>query len=100
MAQRTIFRGGQVFDGTSAIAAGDVVVEEGVIVDVGPGLDGDVAVDCVGKVVLPGLFDCHIHVMMSTLDLMRRIQTPFSYRFFQAVENLEKVLGLGITSVR
>src|SRR2546427_3816196 len=98
---RTVFSGGSVFDGTGhAPGTADVVVEDGRIVEVGVGLDGDQAVDCSGRCVLPGLFDCHIHVMMSHIDVMRRLQTPFSYRFYQAVTNLRTVLGLGITSIR
>jgi N-acyl-D-aspartate/D-glutamate deacylase len=43
---RTLFRGGRIFDGSGADAAsGDVVIERDSIVDVGVGLDGDVAVD-------------------------------------------------------
>ena len=47
---RTVFHGGTVFDGTGvAPAPGDVVVEDGRVVEVGaPGLDGDEAVDCSG----------------------------------------------------
>lgn len=38
---RTLFRGGRVFNGTSAsLAEADVVVEAGRILEVGPGLDG------------------------------------------------------------
>jgi hypothetical protein len=52
---RTLFRDGRIFDGSGAGAAsGDVVVERDCIVDVGVGLDGDVAVDCTGQTVLPG----------------------------------------------
>ena len=53
---RTVFHGGLVFDGTGAPAtAGDVVIENGRIVEVGaPGLDGDDEVDCRGLIVLPG----------------------------------------------
>ena len=52
---RTLFANGQVFDGTGSPPAGaDVVVEDGRIVDVGPGLDGDEVVDCAGATVLPG----------------------------------------------
>src|SRR5437016_1211367 len=98
---RTVFSGGRVFDGSGASAApGDVVVEGGKIVDVGTGLDGDDVVDCSGKGVLPGLFDCHVHTAMTHLDLMRTLQTPFSYRFYEAARNLRTLLGLGITSVR
>ena len=100
---RTVFRGGSVFDGTpTAPAPGDVVIEDGRVVEVGaPGLDGDDAVDCSGLVVLPGLFDCHTHVTFSgDLDLQRRLAKPFSYRYFEAVGNLERSLRIGLTTVR
>ena len=43
---RTVFSGGRVFDGTGRDPAqADVAIEDGRIVDVGSGLDGDVAVD-------------------------------------------------------
>ncbi|HEU4864328.1 MAG TPA: amidohydrolase family protein [Candidatus Limnocylindria bacterium] len=98
---RILFSGGRVVDGTGADPAdADVVVEDGRIVEVGPGLDGDERVDVTGKALLPGLFDCHTHVVFSTIDTMRRIQTPFSYRFYQAMHNLEATLRIGITTVR
>ena len=98
---RVVFRGGTVVDGTGAAPApGDVVVEDGRIVDVGVDLDGDEAVDCEGRAVLPGLFDCHVHVMSSGPDLLGRLQTPFSYRFYEAERNLRATLETGITSVR
>jgi imidazolonepropionase-like amidohydrolase len=70
------------------------------VVQVGPGLDGDEAVDCAGATVLPGLFDCHVHVMISGVDTLRQLQTPFSYPFYEAVHNLRRTLALGITHVR
>ena len=97
---RTVFRGGRVFDGTATLASADVVVEDGRIVDVGPGLDGDEAVQLDERAVLPGLFDCHTHVMIDRIDLMRELETPFSYWFYVAIENLRKTLAIGITTVR
>jgi imidazolonepropionase-like amidohydrolase len=98
---RRVFTGGQVFDGTgSPPASADVVVEDGRIVEVGRGLDGDESVDCSGATVLPGLFDCHVHVMISGVDMLRQIETPFSYSFYEAVHNLRRTLALGITHVR
>jgi imidazolonepropionase-like amidohydrolase len=98
---RIVVRGGRIFDGTgSDPAAGDVAVEDGRIVDVGTGLDGDEAIDVVDKTVLPGLFDCHVHVCTSHVDSWRRAQEPFSYQFFEAVVNLRATLGIGITTVR
>jgi imidazolonepropionase-like amidohydrolase len=98
---RVLFSGGQVLDGTGAdVTAADVAVEDGRIVDIGPGLDGDESVDASGRTILPGLFDCHTHVVVSSIDTMRLLQTPFSYRFFQAADNLEATLRIGITTVR
>src|SRR5918994_5432281 len=98
---RVLFSGGQVLDGTGADPSlADLVVEDGRIVDIGPSLDGDEALDVTGRTILPGLFDCHTHVVVSTIDTMRLLQTPFSYRFFQAAHNLEATLRIGITTVR
>jgi imidazolonepropionase-like amidohydrolase len=98
---RTVFRGGSVFDGTGAEPRrADVTVEDGRIVDVGPGLDGDEAVELTGRTLLPGLFDCHVHVVLSHVDVWRGANTPFSYRFYEAARNLRSTLRIGITSIR
>ena len=98
---RTVFRGGSVFDGSGAEPAiADVVIEDGRIVDVGPGLDGDEVVEAAGKTILPGLFDCHVHVVFSHLDAWKLANTPFSYVFYEAARNLRDTLRTGITSVR
>src|ERR1700712_3269226 len=98
---RRIFNGGQVLDGTGSPAArADVAVEGGRIAGIGIGLDGDEQVDVTGATVLPGLFDCHVHVMVSGVDTLRQLQTPFSYPFYEAVHNLRRTLELGITHVR
>ncbi len=98
---RTLFTGGVVYDGTSSLPAeGDVVVEDGRIVDVGPGLDGDVSVDCSGGYLSPGFMDCHVHVTLDNPSRMRIVETPFSLQFFSAAANLKKTLDIGITSVR
>jgi imidazolonepropionase-like amidohydrolase len=98
---RTLLSGGRVFDGTgSPVADADVVIGDGKVIDVGVGLDGDEQVDVRGLTVLPGLFDCHVHVMVSGIDLSARLQRPFSYQFFQAARNLAATLDCGITTVR
>lgn len=100
---RIVLAGARIFDGTGAPTAdADVAFEDGRIVDVGPGLDGDESVDVAGATLLPGLFDCHVHISgryedFDELDVMHR---PFSYRFFTIAENLRRTLALGITTVR
>lgn len=103
MTTRTVFAGGLVFDGTGAPPArADVVVEGDRILEVGTGLDGDEAVDCTGAVILPGLFDCHVHVAFTgpVPSITERVQKPFSYQFYEAAQNLQRTLELGITTVR
>ena len=99
---RTVFHGGRIFDGTgTAPADGDLVVEDGRIVEVGSGLDGDEVVDAQGCTLLPGLFDCHVHLMGRYEDDELTIQhRPFSYQFYLAPENMLLTLRQGITTVR
>jgi imidazolonepropionase-like amidohydrolase len=101
--RRRVFRGGVVFDGTgAALAPADVAVQDGRVVEVGAGLDGDEAVECAGKALLPGLFDCHVHLSMryEDIDEYRVMNEPFSLPFFRMAENLRRTLALGITTVR
>jgi imidazolonepropionase-like amidohydrolase len=98
---RTVFSGAQIFDGTGAtLGEGDLLVEDGRVVEVGTDLDGDEEVDLTGKTLLPGLFDCHTHVMVSHIDFWKLVQTPFSYNFFEAGHNLAATLASGITTIR
>ena len=104
---RLILRNGHVFDGlpvdtpeaTPPVA--DVAIEGDRIVDVGRGLDGDVELDCTGRLVTPGLFDCHVHFMVDgDFSPQTHLQTPFSLPFFQAAERMGRTLDVGVTSVR
>jgi imidazolonepropionase-like amidohydrolase len=98
---RTVLAGGQVFDGTGAtVGTADVAIVDGWIEEVGAGLDGDEVVDVSGLTLLPGLFDCHVHVLLGHVDVWRLMQTPFSYRFYDSIRNLEATLRAGITTVR
>ena len=98
---RTVFAGGRVFDGTgAAIEEADVAVVDGRIAEVGAGLDGDEQIDVGGSTLLPGLFDTHVHVMIGHVDAWRLMQEPFSYRFYDAIRNLDATLRVGITTVR
>jgi imidazolonepropionase-like amidohydrolase len=100
---RTVLTDGVVFDGTGAPPApADVALEDGRIVAVGPGLDGDEGIDVSGHALLPGLFDCHIHIAMryEDLDEVAVMHRPFSYQFLRIPETLRTILSLGITTIR
>lgn len=102
MSERVVFAGGRVFDATGTdVADGDVVVEDGRIVEVGTDLDGDEQVDCAGATVFPGFIDCHVHFMHSgDLDPMSAVRAPFSLRYYEAARNMAATLAGGVTSVR
>jgi imidazolonepropionase-like amidohydrolase len=98
---RTLFTNARLFDGSgSSPADGQVVVEDGLIRDVGLGLDGDEVVDLEGRGLLPGLFDCHVHVGFTDVDLWSYVQKPFSLEFYETARNLKATLAGGITTVR
>ncbi len=98
---RTLFAGGRVFDAEAArFETADVVIDGDRIVEVGSDLDGDTVVDCAGRDILPGFFDCHVHVTLSHIDIGRRVHEPYSLGFFEAVGNLSRTLRAGVTSVR
>ena len=62
---RLLLRGGRLVDPASrADATSDVLVDDGRVAEVGPGLEaaGAEVVDCDGLVVCPGLVDLHVHL--------------------------------------
>jgi imidazolonepropionase-like amidohydrolase len=90
-----------VFDGTGAApAVADVAIEDGSVIDVGVGLDGDDRVELTGQGMLPGLIDCHIHVLSPALPRTALLDLPLSYRFYLAARNLATTLACGITTAR
>ena len=99
--RRTVLRGATVVDGRSpGPAQADVVIADGRVVDVGRGLDGDDAVDLTGRWLFPGFIDCHSHVMVSSINMLTVVNTPFSLQFYLAEQNLARTLAAGVTSVR
>lgn len=104
---RTILRNGTIFDSTTedGTAASpyqaDIAVDGERIVEIGTDLQGDAEVDCSGKLVTPGLIDCHVHFMADgNFSPSTHGGTPFSLNFYQAAERMNRTLACGITSVR
>lgn len=98
----TILRNGTLFDGTGAApTVVDIAIEDDRIVAVGTALTGDAIIDCAGKLVTPGLIDCHVHFMADgNFSPSAHGATPFSFNFYQAAERMQRTLACGITSVR
>jgi predicted amidohydrolase YtcJ len=66
----TVFRNARVFDGHRYVGdAGDVTVDEGVIISVGPeGPQGAEVVDADGALLAPGFVDAHVHAVQGGLE--------------------------------
>ena len=98
---RTVFRGGSVFDGTGSDPRAGRRRRGG-----RPDRRRRQRprrrrrVDIAGRTLLPGLFDCHVHVTTSHVDLWRIAQHAVLYQFYEAARNLEATLRAGVTSVR
>lgn len=57
-------------------------------------------IDAAGGTILPGLIDTHVHLMFQEINMMKRLTTPFSYNFYNAIGNFERTVMAGITTVR
>ena len=80
----------------------DVRVSDGVIEEVGLNLPGrdHLSVDFSGLWMLPGIFDCHTHVSLSSVDPMEALHTPASEWALEAGANMRRVVEAGVTHVR
>ncbi len=78
----------------------DIKVENHVISEIGSNLNGDNIIEGNGQYLLPGIIDSHVHVMLETEPLERRLSTPFSYNFYKAIDHLKRTVDAGVTTVR
>jgi imidazolonepropionase-like amidohydrolase len=97
-------RGVAVLDPTGSFDGPlDVLVQKGTIVAVGPGRPraADATdIDCTGLFLMPGVFDCHAHVGIGSLDLGRLLDQPISRWALEASVNMRQTLEAGVTFVR
>jgi imidazolonepropionase-like amidohydrolase len=101
----TIFRNGQLIDGSGPKSSGrvDVLVDNGKIEAVSAERiekDGAAEFDLAGKAIMPGLIDCHMHPFLTDMNLMRLEDTPVSLVTAQASVVLNRLLDRGFTTIR
>jgi imidazolonepropionase-like amidohydrolase len=79
----------------------DVRVEDGRVAAVGRTLPADTAsYDFSGLWVMPGMFDCHLHVGSTTLELAQWMRRPASEWALETAATCRTTLAGGVTFVR
>ncbi|WP_322071412.1 metal-dependent hydrolase family protein [Paraburkholderia bannensis] len=101
----TVLKGGNVLDLERGVLLEHhhVVIEDEQIVEVSD-RPVDIAnaqiVDVRGKTVMPGLIDCHVHVLASNANLGANAGQPNILAAIRALPILDAMLSRGFTSVR
>lgn len=57
-------------------------------------------IDCGGRVVMPGLIDCHVHSMHSEVYMRRMEDVPLTLATARGAKRLKEMLDRGFTTVR
>lgn len=80
----------------------NVLVEGGTIREVGPKVASAKAkaLDLGGRTLMPGLIDCHVHVVAGVADLGRNAALPDSLVMSRAIGIMQGMLMRGFTTVR
>jgi imidazolonepropionase-like amidohydrolase len=98
-----VLRGAQVLEQDGGFSGPvDVHVQDGRVAAVGANVKapGAVEADCAGLWLLPGIFDCHDHVTLSTVDMLEVLKTPVSQWALESARNTRRTLEAGVTFVR
>ncbi len=102
-----LLRNATVFDGTGTgpEAGLDLLVTGERVAAVGRGIEapaGAETIDLGGRTVMPGLIDCHVHLMFTGNpgDVARMPSAPAAAVARDTAENARRTLEAGVTSVR
>ncbi len=100
-----VFRNARIIDGTADRPRNgvDVLIADGRIRDLSDGFiktKADLEIDLTGKFLLPGLIDCHVHVVATTVRLAENALFSDSLVTAKAIGILGGMIRRGFTTVR
>jgi imidazolonepropionase-like amidohydrolase len=101
----TVFANARILDGTrdDALADHHILVENGTIREVSDrpiAASGARVVDLAGKTLMPGLIDCHVHVIATTANLTLNAELPNTLIALRSARIMRDMLMRGFTTVR
>ena len=105
MSAPILFRNAAILDGSTEEARPgcDVLVEGDLIREVA---DGPIrspsasVIDLAGRTLMPGLIDCHVHVIATIADLAQNALLPDALVAFRSAAIMREMLHRGFTTVR
>jgi imidazolonepropionase-like amidohydrolase len=83
--------------------SGNILIEDGIIREIGPTASSSIdceIIDVKGRTVIPGLIDCHVHVVASMMDLAMNAQLPAPIAVLRSARVMKGMLERGFTTVR
>jgi imidazolonepropionase-like amidohydrolase len=100
-----LFRNATVLDpeADEPLLGHELLVEDGTIREIAEGAiraPDAVTIDCAGATLIPGLIDCHVHVVLSEVFIPKLEAVPLTLMTAKAVRLLGQMLDRGFTTVR
>ncbi|MCW3473492.1 metal-dependent hydrolase family protein [Limobrevibacterium gyesilva] len=99
-----LFTNARIVDATMAEPVeGHVLVEDGVIRDLAArpiAAPDRLVLDLKGRTLVPGLIDCHVHVVASMMNLGANAQLPDATAVLRSLPIMKGMLDRGFTTVR
>ena len=102
--KQILFSNARIVDATRAEPVeGHVLIEDGMIRDLAArpvAAPNRLVIDLKGRTLMPGLIDCHVHVVASMMNLGANAQLPDAMAVLRALPIMKGMLDRGFTTVR
>ena len=101
---QTLFTNARILDPAAGhYTEGHVLIEDGIVADIAArpvAAPGRQTIDLRGRTLMPGLIDCHVHVVAHSMDLAANSQVPDALAVMRSLPIMRGMLDRGFTTVR